>query len=216
MEKQALTPMAILMTLFIIVTLGIAGCASQAPSVSPVSTVSPAPAAPSPSAPPAAEQKLSTLEPSRLALQPSEVPAGFTLVEQMERNLSDMRSWAVDKGWKKGYYAYYEKNGQDVRYIEQAISVYPIGNISLIVPDTVQGVKNWTVEEENLTVEELPVPGIGDSSRALKLSQKGEPVNDYIITFVKYDVFEQMSINGTAADYETLKQVAGTAAAKIK
>jgi hypothetical protein len=213
MEKPVLAPKVILMTLFIIVTLIIAGCASQAPSASPVSTVPTAPAAQS--APPAAGQKLSTLEPSRLALQPSEVPAGFTQVEQLERNLSDMRSWAVDKGWKKGYYAYYEKNGQDVRYIEQAISVYPIGNISLIVPDTIQGVKNWSAEE-NLTVEELPVPGIGDFSRALKITEPGEPVNDYIITFVKYDVFEQMSINGTAADYETLKQVAGTAAAKIK
>jgi hypothetical protein len=210
MEKNSVTLMVILMTVFIIITLGIAGCASQAPSASPVSTVSPAPVAPTTS-----EQKLSTLEPSRLALQPSEVPAGFTLVEQLERNLSDMRPWAVDKGWKKGYYAYYEKNGQDVQYIEQAISVYPIGNISLIVPDTVQGVKNWSAEE-NLTVEELPVPGIGDFSRALKISKPGEPVNDYIITFVKYDVFEQMSINGTTADYETLKQVAGTAAAKIK
>jgi hypothetical protein len=213
MEKQAVTPMVILMTLFIIVTLSIAGCASQAPSAPPVSTVSPAPAAPAVS--PSTEQKLSTLEPSRLALQPSEVPAGFTLVEQLERNLSEMRPWAVDKGWKKGYYAYYERNGQDVQYIEQAISIYPIGNISLIVPDTVQGVKNWSAEE-NLTVEELPEPGIGDSSRALKISEPGEPVNDYIITFVKYDVFEQMSINGTATDYETLKQVAGTAAAKIQ
>jgi hypothetical protein len=213
MEKQAVSPMVILMTLFIIVTLGIAGCASQAPSAPPVSTVSPAPAAPAVS--PSTEQKLSTLEPSRLALQPSEVPAGFTLVEQLERNLSEMRPWAVDKGWKKGYYAYYERNGQDVQYIEQAISIYPIGNISLIVPDTVQGVKNWSAEE-NLTVEELPEPGIGDSSRALKISEPGEPVNDYIITFVKYDVFEQMSINGTATDYETLKQVAGTAAAKIQ
>jgi|WetSurMetagenome_2_1015567.scaffolds.fasta_scaffold29845_4 hypothetical protein len=207
MEKLTVTPMVILMTLFIILSLGIAGCASQAPPASPVSPV--------PSSPTAAAQKLSTLEPSRMALQPSEVPAGFTLVEQSGRNLSDMRSWAVDKGWKKGHYAYYEKNGRDARYIEQAISVYPPGNISLIVPDTVQGIRNWSAEE-NLTVEELPVPGIGDSSRALKVFKTGEPETDYIITFVKYDVFEQMSINGTATDYETLKQVAGTAAAKIQ
>lgn len=202
--------MVILMTLFIILSSGIAGCASQAPPASPVSTVSPAP-----SAPPADVQKLSTAEPSQFALQPSDVPAGFTLVEQSVRNLSDMRSWAVDKGWKKGYYAYYEKDGQDVRYIEQAISVYPLENITLIVPDTVQGVKNWS-SEENLTVEELPVPGIGDSSRALKVFITGEPETDYIIAFVKYDVFEQLSTNGTATDYEVLKQLAGTAAAKIK
>jgi hypothetical protein len=213
MKKQSIVSMTILMTVFIILSLGIAGCSSQAPPASPASPASPVPAAPPLS--PATDNNLSTAEPSQMALQPSDVPANFTRLEHFERNLSDMRSWAVDKGWKKGYYAYYEKTSQKPQFIEQTISVYPAENISLVMPDTVQNVKNWSAEE-NMSVEELPVPGIGDSSRALKVSENGGSETDYLITFVKYDVYEELWTNGTATDYDTLKHLAGTAAARIK
>ncbi|MCK9580021.1 MAG: hypothetical protein M0Q92_06170 [Methanoregula sp.] len=198
MKNQHVTLTIMVMTLFIILCAGIAGCASQAPS-----------------SPTATQQKLSTIEPSQMALQPSDVPAGFTLLEKYERNVSDMRSWALDKGWKKGYGVYYESSGPEVRGLDQVISVYPAENITLIVPDTVQNIRTW-VAEENLSFEELPAPGVGDSSSALKVSEKDDPINQYVIAFVKYDVFEQLSVNGTATDYDTLKQLAGTAAGKIK
>ena len=137
------------------------------------------------------------------------------MIEQFERNLSDMRDWAVDKGWKKGYYVYYERTGQDARFLEQAVSVYPAENISLVVPDTIQGIKNWSAEE-NMTFEELPAPGIGDFSRAMKIYKAGDPETEYLVTFVKYDVFMELWTNGTATDYETLKQLAGIAAGKIQ
>jgi len=48
----------------------------------------------------------------------------------------------------------------------------------------------------------------------MKVSDKSDNSQLYMIAFVKYDVYEQLSTNGTAADYETLKQMTGIAAAK--
>lgn len=190
--------MIVLMSAGIVFCAGIAGCTNTAP------------------AQPATGQKLSTLEPAKMALQASDLPANYTLVEEFERNASDTREWALGKGWKKGYAISFETQRPDARGLDQLISVYPAENITLIVPDTVSSFKNWTVEDQNVTVEDLPSPGIGDASSALKLTQAGEPVDYYIIAFVKYDVYEELYINGTASDYEVLKAVASKAAEKIR
>lgn len=195
MRKLSYSLMIVLMSVALVLCAGSAGCTSPTK--------------------PVAGQKLSTSEPAMMALQPSDLPANFTLVEQFERNASDVREWALGKGWKKGYYASFETRGPDVRGIDQLISVYPAENITLIVPDTVSGFKNWTVEDRNVTIVDLPSPGIGDASSALKVTQPGEPFDVYIIAFVKYDVYEEMYANGTASDYEVLKTAAGKAAAKI-
>jgi hypothetical protein len=200
MEKKALVLMVLLMSAFIALCAGIAGCTtSQAPVTTPVTS-----------------QILSTLEPSQMILEPSEVPANFTLVEKYERNVSTMNDWALSMGWKKGYGIYYETKGQNVQGLDQVISIYPAENITLIVPQTVRGIKNWSVEDANLTVEELPVPGVGHSSRGLQISEKGNPINVYMVAFVKYDVYEELYLNGTGRDYDTLVQIAENAAAKIK
>jgi len=196
MKKLSLAPMIVLMSVVIILCAGIAGCTtSQAPAM---------------------QQKLSTLEPSQMVLEPADVPTNFTLVEKYERNAANMSAWALNTGWKKGYGTYYETKGPDVQGLDQVISIYPAENITLIVPQTVQGIKNWSVEDTNVTVEELPIPGVGDFSRALQVSEKDDPINLYMIAFVKYDVYEELYVNGTAKDYDTLIQIAETAAAKIK
>jgi hypothetical protein len=195
MRKLSYSLMIVLMFMAIVFCAGIAGCTSPTK--------------------PVGGQKLSTIEPAKMALQPIDVPANFTLVEAYERNASDMREWALEKGWKKGYGTYYDTQGPDARGLEQMISVYPAENITLIVPDTVSSFKNWTIQDTNVTIVDLPSPGIGDASSALKVTQPGEPSDIYIIAFVKYDVYEEMYINGTASDYEMLKTVAGKAAAKI-
>jgi len=202
MKKQSLT--LFLMTCFIILSVGIAGCTSQAPPASPVPGITP-----------------STIEPSEMILQPSDMPANFTLVEKGGRNISEMNDWALDHGWKKGYYTIFQKSDPDSlpgTIIQQYISVYPAENITLIVPDTIQGWKNWTIEENNanLTLEELSLPTIGDSSAALKVSDKSDNSEMYLIAFVKKDVYQDFWTNGTATDYETTRQLAGIAAAKIK
>jgi hypothetical protein len=200
MKIKSPVPMIMLMFVILILCAGITGCTtSQVPS-----------------SPPVTAQMLSTIDPSQMTLEPSDVPANFTLVEKYVRNASDMNPWALTTGWKKGYGTYYETKGQDVRGLDQVISIYPAENITLIVPQTVKGVKSLSAEDANVTVEELPVPGIGDFSRALQISEKDNPVNTYMIAFVKYDVYEELYVNGTARDYDTLLKVAGNAAAKIQ
>ena len=101
--------------------------------------------------------------------------------------------------------------------IEQYTSVYPAENISLVVPDTVQSWKNMAREENsaNITLEEISLPIIGDSSAALKYSNKTDNTQEYVIAFVRKDVFQNIYTNGTAMDFETLQQLARIAAAKI-
>jgi hypothetical protein len=99
--------------------------------------------------------------------------------------------------------------------MDQVISVYPVENISLVIPSTLQNMKDWSAEE-NMSIEVLPAPSVGDSSSALRMSEAGDPIDLYMIAFVKYDVYEELWINGTAPEYDTLKQVAHTAAAKIQ
>ncbi|MDD1693881.1 MAG: hypothetical protein LUQ71_04075 [Methanoregula sp.] len=202
MKNKSLTSMIILMTCFIILSVGIAGCTSQAPSASSVPGINP-----------------STIAPSEMALQPSDVPANFTFVESGERNLSEMSNWSLGHGWKKGYYAVYRMNNQSSRpgtLFEQYISVYSVENISLIVPDSLGNVKNWSAEDKNITFEMLPLPAIGDSSSALVISDTSDNTQWYRITFAKKDVYMEIWSNGTATDYETAGKLAETAAAKIK
>ncbi|MFA4876406.1 MAG: hypothetical protein WC586_03260 [Methanoregula sp.] len=208
MNTQSISPVLILV--FIILSVFIGGCTSQTPPVSPV-IQTPLPQT---------GTELSKIEPSQMVLQPSELPSTVTLVEKSERNISEMRSWAVDHGWKKGYWAMFRKNDPNSppgTIFEQIISVYPSENITLIIPNTIEAYKNGMIRENNanMTLAVLPSPGIGDSSNALVFSDKSDNTRMYLISFVKKDVYQDFRTNGTAADYETARQMARAAAAKI-
>lgn len=208
MTKQSIRLIFIFMAVFVILSAGMAGCTSPAPSPQ------------APTATPVPAKTLSTIAPSEMALQPSDFPGNFTLLEKGERNVSMMRNWSLEHGWKGGYYADYEKNNLNLpsgTVFEQSISVYPAQNITLIVPDTVNQVKTWSAKDTyNRSVEEVSLSTIGDSSSVLKIFDKSENSYEYLIAFVKYDVYEELYTNGTATDYETLIQLAGIAAAKIR
>jgi hypothetical protein len=209
MTKQSVSLMVMVITVFLILSAAIAGCTSPAPTPQ-VPAASPVPA-----------QKLSTVAPSDLALQPSDVPKDFILLEKGDRNVSEMRNWSLEQGWKGGYYATYQKTGGNASsgpIVDQAISVYPAEKITLIVPNTVTLVKDWAAGDTNnrSAVDDLSLPTIGDSSSALIITDKSDNSHEFLIAFVKHDVYMQLYTNGTATDYETLKQLAGIAAAKIK
>jgi hypothetical protein len=209
MTKPFLSLVIIIMTVFILLSAGIAGCISQAPS-SKVPAASPVPV-----------QNLSTVAPSEMALLPSDVPSNLVLLEKGERNISEMRDWSLEHGWKGGYYASYQKYDGNVSsgvIFDQALSIYPAENITLIVPDTLQLGKSWAARDRtNRSVEEdTTLPVIGDSGSAMKITDKSDNSHEFMIVFVKHDVYMELYTNGTATDYETLKQLAGIAAAKIK
>ena len=157
--------------------------------------------------------------PSSPVLAPSDLPGNFTVLAKGERDASQMRNWAIDHGWKRGYNTHFVKNEGNVSegtVFEQVISVYDTDNIILVVADTVNTWKSWPAEDSNVTVEEIPLQAIGDFSRAMKTSDRSDNSHMYMIAFVKYDVFEQFQTNGTKADFETLRQMAETAADKIR
>lgn len=209
MTKVSLSLMMTVMAVLLLLSLGIAGCTTPAPS------------AQVPAASPVPVQKLSTAAPAEMALQPSDVPADLILLEKGERNVSDMRDWSLEHGWKGGYYASYQKqNGSSSSGVifDQSLSIYPLQNISLIVPDTMQMGKTWAARDSaNRSAEtDTTLPAIGDSSSALKITDKSDNSHEYLIAFVKQDVYMEFYTNGTATDYETLKHLAGIAAAKIR
>ena len=209
--------MIILIAFFLLPLVAIAGCTSQAPHATPASSATPAPAA---SQLPA--KNLSTIEPVQMALELYDMPGNFTLIKKGERNESMTRPWQLNQGWKKGYSTALKRNdpGHTGPQISQFISVYPRENASRMVDYLVDGnyldlARVSEAERMNNSITELSLPGIGDFSRAIVKLDKNDPDMIYLIAFSRYDVFEEIWGNGTAADYETMKQAAAIAAAKI-
>ncbi len=148
---------------------------------------------------------------SELILQISDLPANFTVKQRIERIKRELSESAINLGWEKGYEAtYFRINEWDVTGIEQSISIYPIENISkalyLQYPNTAE-----------ITYDELSKPNIGEDSRAIRITENssGESVQIYMLMFIKYNVYENLKIIGTATDYEELKDAAKKAEAKI-
>jgi len=206
MVKKSISAIILLMTVLIVLSVGIAGCTSQTPAASPA---------------PVTTKTVSTIEPSEMTLQPSEIPGNFTLVTERERTASELSEWALDHGWKKGYSVVYRKNDPNSpsgTIIQQNISVYAGENATLAVSDTIDGLADEIIKENdaNLSVEKISIPSIGDASGSLKYSDKSDNSSMYVIAFAKMGVFQDIETNGTAADYETARQFAEIAAAKIK
>lgn len=209
MTITSLSPLAAILAVLLLLFAGTAGCTAPAPSsqVTPVTTVP--------------VQKLSTAAPAEMVLQPSDVPANLILLEKSERNASDMRAWSLEHGWKGGYYITYQKrdgNASAGVIFDNALSIYPAENITLIVPDTIQMGKDWAARDttNRSVTEDTTLPAIGDASRAIKITDASDNSQEYLIAFVKQDVYMELYTNGTAEDYETLKHLAGIAAAKIR
>lgn len=193
-----------LMACLVLLSAGIAGCTSTTPAAVPV-----------------ADKNLSMTDPSGLIVQPQEIPGNFTLVAKGERGAYEMSGWAREHGWKKGYYAVYRKNDQNSSsgtVIRQNISIYAPQNATLAVSDTIDEFADWIVKENamNQSVEKLSITPIGDASGSLRYVNKDDNAGTYVIAFAKNGVFEDIETNGTAADYETARQLATIAAAKIR
>jgi len=182
----------------IILLVCIVGCTSKAPS-NP-------------------EIKLSTIEPSEMALQSDELPENYQIKERSEQVKSDVVKSALDLGWKKGYivkFVQVDLNNLEVTSIEQDISIYPIENINKSLSlQRVESTK-YTANNSN-RIDDLSNPNIGDQSQAYRITNKSDNSKSYAIDFIKQDVFESLRMSGTFTDYEILKELAQTAAEKIE
>jgi hypothetical protein len=180
----------------IILLVCIAGCTSTAPSTP--------------------EIKLSTIELSGMALQLDDLPENYQIKERSEQVRSDVVKSALDLGWKKGYivkFVQVDSNNLEVTSIEQGISVYPIENRDKAFSLQKDESAKYTA---NITIDDLSNPNIGDQSQAYRITNKSDNSKSYAIDFIKQDVFESLSMSGTFTDYETLKELAKTAAEKIE
>ena len=160
-------------------------------------------------------QELSTIEPSNMILQLSDLPSNYTIKERTERVKSDVSEIAISLGWIKGYYVRFARvvNIYDTTVIEQFISIYPIENISKILTSIPR------VSNETIIFDELSKPNIGDDSQAYRVTAKdeyGTETKYYMIEFIKMDVYEGLYMSGTTTDYEMLKDLAKIAVGKIK
>jgi len=158
--------------------------------------------------------RTTTLEPSQLALQLSDLPSNYSIKERAERVKSDVSPEAIKIGWKEGYYVKFARIESllDFTTIEHGISIYPIENISevLTIP---------RYQEENFMIEKMSKPNIGDDSNALRITAKDEYGTEYryyMIEFIKMDVYEYLLMTGITTDYELLKDLARKAEAKIE
>jgi len=195
--------------LILIIAVFVAGCTSN----SPASTTTPLPTT----------ARLSTVDPSDMALTLSDVPAGFSIVEGSEKTSSDVSQESLGKGWEKGYYVKFQKVNSatgtgipDMEIIEQTISVYPISNL----PQVMTMVSTGILQEANatVTVDQLSNPNIGDVSQAwrIKTQLQGIQLTGFTISYHKKNVWEGLSMVGTSADYATLKNLANVSASKIR
>ena len=197
----------------LICTLCTAGCflLDPAPQVVPPTTqvtLSPTP-----------ESRIATVEPSGMALQLADLPEGYVIRERSDVAYADINPLARNEGWKKGYYvAFYRMNTRnyDITGITQQISVYPPDRIRIIFEEVKTGVESRA--NASISVAELPFSKTGDRSIALRFTDANDQygIMTYTVIFYKKDVLEQIEMKGTTTDYEVLKNIAGTAAEKIR
>jgi hypothetical protein len=168
---------------------------------------------------PTTESRISTVEPSVMALQISDLPEGYTIKERSDVSYAEINPIARGEGWKKGYYvAFYRMNTKnyDITGISQQISIYPLNRMALIFDE----VKNGIISRMNasVSVTELPFPKTGDRTIALRSIDANDSygIIVYTVIFTKKDVFEQIEMRGTTTDYEVLKDITATAALKIR
>jgi hypothetical protein len=160
-----------------------------------------------------------------MALQLTDLPAGYIIRERGDIAYSEITPFAREQGWKSGYsVSFYRMNAEkyDITALSQRIGVYEIGNAHL--SDRTMGAAFDNAEEElisaaneSVSVTELPFPKTGDESAAYRIVDANDPygITKYIVLFTKENVIESVEMRGTTTDYEQLKTLVGKAAGKI-
>ncbi len=174
---------------------------------------------PAPTPVPTTESPVVTVPVSQMALQPSDMPADYILRDRSDLANLEMDQMSHDLGWRAGYeVTYYRINQEkyDMTELRQVIDLYPLANMN-----NVFNIETWAITgQENGTTQiyELPCPNMGDRTFAYRESDTRGPllITTYSIVFTNKDVYEELTMSGTTTDFETLKELARTAADKIQ
>lgn len=161
------------------------------------------------------ENKSSTLDPSEMALQISDLPSGYVKTNSDTINLvqNNQNFWNVKKGYQVGFAKGSTKT--DIVIVGQAILVVPIDKINQVLPNI-----SSQYGKMGTQVVQLSNPDIGDSSIAFRVENPQEGFEtsgeSFNIAFVKQDVVEIIVMTGAQTDYDVLKTLAKKALEKIK
>jgi ABC-type Fe3+-hydroxamate transport system substrate-binding protein len=159
---------------------------------------------------PVPNNNISSLDPSEMALQVSDLPNGYMKGEAKTVTVS--QDFAKTVTVKKGYQVTF-MNGStplDTVLLSQTIFILPVDQVDQIMINFLS-----EFQKRGSPGVQLSNPGIGDSSIAYRVEDSQQ--NDiYILIFVKKDVAEYFVMGGMPADYETLKSIAKKAETKIK
>ena len=178
----------IILMVAMLVSMGCSQTASEpvpTPSPVPERTLVPAPTPESP---------VSTVLPSAMALQLSDLPEDYILKDRADTIYPEPSQISRDLGWRMGYsVTFYRVNlvKFDMTGLRQIIGLYPIRNMNKVfdlAQDEMESQANGTI-----TVFEIPLYRIGDQSIAYKTQDPSDPSHPavYSILFVKKDVFEK-------------------------
>jgi hypothetical protein len=169
-----------------------------------------------------------------LALTPTNVPAGYTLVSSRQKSSDEMSSVAKDLGWQEGYVTIYSSPAGSAgkpTTITQTITVYSGKDISSIVSLVDKNER----QQNGLVFSDLALPATGADTRAfsaalvnatptvtpggmvtLAESSGTTPTVGYTeVIFGKGEILEVIRMSGPGAQYDTLKSLAEMAYAKL-
>ncbi|WP_321507024.1 hypothetical protein [uncultured Methanoregula sp.] len=160
-----------------------------------------------------------TIQPvAEMALVPDDLPRSYSMKDRSIISYDETGQITRELGWMGGYRVVYlrlDHESDDITGIRQVIGIYP--------PESINRV--YKIEREALLGQangarlyEIPFPKIGSNSIAIRVIEPGDPRDlvVYSILFTKNNVCEQITMGGTATDYETLKSIAIRAADKIR
>jgi len=190
-----------------------AGCLSAIfpdPLPEPTITATPTPI-------PTPESPVVTVPVAQLALQSSDLPSDYILRDRSDITYLEVNQISHDLGWRAGYaVAYYRINREkyDVTELRQTIALYSLANMN-----TVYNIANDAVASGGTgatTIYELPCPNVGDRTVAYRIANNQSAFTTYTIVFVKKNACEELTMEGTTTDFETLKGLAQVAADKIR
>lgn len=158
------------------------------------------------------DSRLSTLEPSQMILQVSDLPEGYTLKEAQPVDTSrmDPSIWNVKKGYEAAFTRGTDAQGTDV--IVESLVIEPVDKAG-------QQISTLTGEyaKQGVTPVQLSGPVIGDASSAFTVpgtaKQGGET---YIIIVTRKDAVVMLMMQGPDRDYAILQSLAEKAAEKIQ
>lgn len=168
---------------------------------------------------PTPESKTSTISPSAMALQLTDLPSDYILKDRSVMVFPEVTQLTRDLGWRQGYFVSFyriNKEKDDQTEIRQSINIFPLENMN----------KVFSIEKEDMksradgsgTLYEIPFPTIGDTSIAFRGTNANDPNNYvvYSVLFTKKNVYEKITMTGTSTDYEVLKDIVQRAAEKIR